>query len=112
MTTTPDTMQMSNDVNAMGSSESEDEWICNDDGDDSSMSPVEAYPTKFTFKQLQELDHLPNSPKISFEQLQGMEENLQLTNFVQDASRLIKRAEFPTPTSYTHHLCTLILNRI
>jgi len=71
---------------AMGSYESEDEWVCNDDVGGLPASPVDLMSTPVTFKQLQNLDHLPISPKISYEQLQGMEEKLRLTNFVQDVN--------------------------
>ena len=61
--------QNNTDINATGSCESEDEWVCNDDVVDLRHTPV-TFNTPVTFKQLQNLDHLPNSPKNSLELLQ------------------------------------------
>lgn len=70
----------------MGSYESEDEWVCNDEVNSLSVSPVAPSMVVSTFKQLQELDHLPECPKIDFEQLQAMNETLYLQNFINDTT--------------------------
>jgi len=70
----------------MGSDESEDEWVCNDEVNSLSTSPVAPSAVGFTFKQLQELDNLPECPKIDFEQLQAMDETLYLQNFINDTT--------------------------
>lgn len=55
--------QNNTDINATGACESEDEWVYNDD-------VVDLHHTPVTFKQMQNLDHLPTSPKTILEQLQ------------------------------------------
>lgn len=54
----------------MGSRESEDEWARNEEVDSLSANPVNFEDTTVTLNGQQNVNHLPNGPKNSFEQSQ------------------------------------------
>lgn len=56
----------------MGSCESEDEWVCNDEVGGLSARPADFEDTPVTLNGQQNVEHLPKCPKNSFEQLQAL----------------------------------------